>query len=158
MQTLNSLTIMNFWHCNGDLQFTSGEQRFAPESRSRSELSVQSQCRICIAIMTHTLNSTTVSHIWLPHWGLQLGGPKIRARIALSLGAVPPKSMVNPHCNRHAHAEFDYSITHLAPPWGSVVHFGGPKIRARIALSLGAVLPKSMLNPHCNRHAHDEFE
>ena len=109
--------------------------------------------------MTHTLNSMTASHSWRPHEGMQFtsGGTKIRARIALSLGVVPPKSMLNPHCNRHAHAEFDDSITLLAPPWGSAVHFGGAKIGARIAVSLGAVGPKGMLNLHRDHDAHAEF-
>ena len=66
------------------------------------------------------------------------GGQKIRARIALSLGAVPPNPGVNLACKMHADDEFDDSITHLAPPWGSAVDFGGAKIRARIALSFGA--------------------
>ena len=73
-----------------------------------------------------------------PQWGsaVDFGGAKIRARIALSLGAVPPNSRVNLHCNHDAHAESDDSITLLALPWGSAVQFGGTKIRARIALPL----------------------
>ena len=69
-----------------------------------------------------------------PPWGsaVHFGGPKIRARIALSLGAVPPNPGVNLACNLLADAGFDDSITHMAPPWGSAVDFGGHKIRARI--------------------------
>ena len=66
--------------------------------------------------------------------------------------------MLNLHCNHHAHAEFDDSITLLAPPWGSAVHFGGAKIRARIALSLKAVRQNSRLNLHCDHHAHADFD
>ena len=90
-----------------------------------------------------------------PPWGsvVHFGGAEIRARIALPFGAVHPQSMLNLHCNHHAHAEFDDSITLLAPPWGSAVHFGGAKIRARIALPFGAVRPNSMLNLHYNSHA-----
>ena len=75
-----------------------------------------------------------------PQWGsaVHFGGTKIRARIALSLGAVRPNARPNSACNQHADVEFVDSITLLAPQWGSAVHFGGPKIRARIALSLGA--------------------
>ena len=57
----------------------------------------------------------------------------------------------------HADAEFVDGIALLAPQWGSAVHFGGPKIRARIALSLGAVRPKSIVNLHDNPHADAEF-
>ena len=94
-----------------------------------------------------------------PQWGsaVHFGGAKIRARIALSLRAVRPNSRLNLHCNHHAHAEFDDSISLLAPPWGSAVHFGGAKIRARIALSYGAVPPNARLNSACNLHADAEF-
>ena len=93
-----------------------------------------------------------------PQWGsaVHFGGPKIRARIALSFGAVPPNARVNSACNLHADAEFVDSITLLAPPWGSAVHFGGAKIRARIALSFGAVRPYARSNSACNLHAHVE--
>ena len=110
--------------------------------------------------MTCTLKSTTVSHFWLPHWGsaVHFGGAKIRARIALPFGAVRPKSMLNLHCNHHAHAEVDDGITLLAPPWGSAVHFGGATIRARIAISLRAVRPNLGLNWACNPYALAEFD
>ena len=42
----------------------------------------------------------------------------------------------------HTHSPdggFVDSITLLAPQWGAADHIGGPKSRARIALSLGAV-------------------
>ena len=75
-----------------------------------------------------------------PQWGsaVHFGGPKIRARIALSLGAVRSNTGLNSACNLHADAGFVDSITLLAPQWGSAVHFGGPESRLRIALSLGA--------------------
>ena len=69
---------------------------------------------------------------------VHFGGSKIRARIKLSLGAVRPNARVNSACNLHADADFVDSITVLAPQCGSAVHFGGPKIRARIALPCGA--------------------
>ena len=92
-----------------------------------------------------------------PQWGsaVDFGGAKIRARIVLSYGAVPPKSILVLHRKQHSHAEFHDSITLLAPQWGSAVHFGGPKIRARIALSHGAVCPNTGLNSACNVHADD---
>ena len=65
--------------------------------------------------------------------------------------------MQNLHCNRHADAEFVDRITLLAPPWVSAGDFGGAKIRAIIALSLGAVRPTSMLNLYCDRYADAEF-
>ena len=101
----------------------------------------------------------SITHL-APPWGsaVHFGGPKIRAKIALSFRTVRPNSRLNLHCNHHAHAEFDDSITLLSPPWGSAVHFGGAKIRTRIALAPGPVPPKSMVNPHCNRHAHAEFD
>ena len=94
-----------------------------------------------------------------PQWGsaVHFGGGKIRARIALPLGAVQQKSMLNLHRNHHAHAELDDGITLLVPQWGSAVHFGGAKIRARIALPLGAVRQKSMLKLHRNHHAYAEL-
>ena len=92
-----------------------------------------------------------------PQWGsaVHFGGPKIRARIALSLGAVRPNTGVNSACNLHANAEFVDSITLLAPHWGSAVQFGGAKTCARIALSLGAVRPNTEVNSACNLHADD---
>ena len=95
-----------------------------------------------------------------PQWesAVDFGGAKMRARIVLSLGAVRPNRGVNPACNLHADAEFVDGITLLAPQWGSAVHFGGPKIRARTALSLRVVRPKSMLNLHRNHDAHAEFD
>ena len=95
-----------------------------------------------------------------PQWGsaVHFGGPKIRARIALSFGAVRSNTCSHSRSWRCADAEFVDSITLLAPPWGSAVHFGGAKIRARIALPFGAVRPKSMVNLHCNHHAHAEFD
>ena len=68
-----------------------------------------------------------------------------------------PNTGVNSACNLHADVEFVDSITLLAPPWGSAVHFGGPKIRVRIALSLGAVRPNTGGNSACNLHAYVEF-
>ena len=101
----------------------------------------------------------SITHL-APPWGsvVHFGGPDTRVRIALPLGAVHRKSRLNLHSNHHAHAEFDDSITLLAPPWGSAVHFGGPETRARIALPLGAVRQKSRLNLHCIHDTHAEFE
>ena len=74
---------------------------------------------------------------------IEFGRAKIRARIALSLGAVRQNRGVNSACNYATDAEFVDSITLLAPQWGSAVDFGGAKIRARIALSFGAVRPNT---------------
>ena len=75
-----------------------------------------------------------------PHWGsaVHFGGPKIRARIALPCGAVRSNTCDHRRRWRGIDAEIDDRITVLAPPWESAVHFGGPKIRARIALPCGA--------------------
>ena len=143
MHTLNSTTVSHFWLPNGGLQLTLGEQRFAPESRSRLELSVhthewtaqQSSRTRGIRRQYHTSGSPMRSAV-------EFGGAKICARIALSLTAVRPNSRVNLHCNHHAHAEFD----------------DGAKVRARIALSLRVVRPNSRVNLHCNHHAHAEFD
>ena len=101
----------------------------------------------------------SITHL-APPWGsaVDLGGAKIRARIALSLTAGRSNPRLNLACNLHADAEFDDSITHLAPPWGSVVDFGGAKIRARIALSLGAVRSNPRVNSARNLHADAEFD
>ena len=94
-----------------------------------------------------------------PPWGsaVDFGGAKIRARIALSLGAVPPNPGLNSACNLYADGGFDDSITHMAPPWGSAVDFGGRGICARIALSLGAVRQNRGLNSALNLHADAGF-
>ena len=66
------------------------------------------------------------------------GEQRFAPESVLSLGAVPQNPGVNFVGDLHAGDRIDDSITHLAPPWGSAVDFGGAKIRARIALSLGA--------------------
>ena len=50
---------------------TSADAGFAPESRSRSELCAQTLDCTWLAICMLTLDSTTISHIWLPHRGQQ---------------------------------------------------------------------------------------
>ena len=105
------------------------------------------------------MNLTTVSHIWLPHGGLQLtSGEQKLSSIALSLGAVRSNPRLNSACNLHADVEIDDCITHLAPPWGSAVDFGGAETRPRIALSLIAVRSNPRLNSACYLHADVEFD
>ena len=100
------------------------------------------------------MNSTTVSHIWLPHGGLQLtSGEQTRLRIALSYRAVRSNPRLNSACNLHADAEIDDSIRHLAPPWGSAVDFGGAETLPKIALSFGAVRSNLRVKSGCNLHA-----
>ena len=83
------------------------------------------------------MNSWTVSHFWFPT-AVYFAGPGSRPRSVLSLGVFLPNTGLNSACNLHADAEFVDSMTLLAPQWGSAVHFGGPNIRARIALQFGA--------------------
>ena len=86
------------------------------------------------------------------------GDQKLVLKSRLSLGAVRQNPGVNLACNLFADAGFDDSITHMAPPWGSAVDFGGAGIRARIALSLGAVPPNPGLNLTCNLFADAGFD
>merc|ERR1711965_16405 len=94
-----------------------------------------------------------------PQWGsaVDFGGAKIRDRIALSLGAVRQNRGVNSACKYVTDAEFVDSITLLAPQWWSAVDFGGAKIRARIALSLGAVRQNRGVISACNYFTDAEF-
>ena len=89
-----------------------------------------------------------------PQWGSAVspGRGNTRARIALSLGAVLSNTLVNWLSNPHTHAEFLDSIKGLAPQWGSAVTPGRGITRARIALSLGAVLSNTRLNLLYNSH------
>ena len=82
---------------------------------------------------SHSIGSITSL---APQWGsaVHFGGAKIRARIALPFGAVHSNTCSHKLCLSVAGAEFIDIITLLAPQWGSAVHFGGPEIRARIAL------------------------
>ena len=149
---MNSPTVLHTWLPHGGLQFTSGDQRFAPESRSRSELSIQTRVPISSVEALQALNSSTVSHFWLSSGGpaVHFGGPKIRARTALSLVAVRPNGRLNSACNLHADGGFVDSVTLLAPQWESAIEFGGAKFHARIALSLGAVRQNRGVNSACN--------
>jgi len=58
----------------------------------------------------------------------------------------------------YADAGSDDSITHIPPPWGSAVGFGGRGIRASIALSLGVVPPNPGLNLASNLYADVGFD
>ena len=142
MQTLKSTTVSHFWLSNGGLQLTSGDQRFAPESRSRPELSAQTRVTIGAVGAVQTLKSSTVSHLWLPNGGLQLTSgdqrfaPESRSRSELSaqtrvtIGAVGAAQTLK-----------SSTVSHFWLPNGGLQFTSGdqrfaPESRSRLELSV----------------------
>ena len=122
---------------------TSGDQKLVLKSRlSLGAVRQNPGVNLACNLLADAGFDGGIAHM-APPWAsaVDFGGAKIRARIALSLGAVPPNPGLNLACHLFANAGFDDSITHMASPWGSAVDIGGRGIRARIALSLGAVCP-----------------